>query len=809
MDSEKIVFYDIETYPGTFSTSLSVAVTCDAKNEFKFWYEEDVHELADYLLSFESIIGYNIKHFDNAVLNQYEDGIKDKLDSKSIDMMETIENRLGYRISLQSISIPTLNISKSADGEQAIKWWLEGKKELVSNYCKDDVAITRDLYIHGLNHGEIKYESLGEIFNLKIDWHNPNKRYDPKDFTFNTITDESGKTITLDAENSEFYSAIELAKNTNRIIYLTGKAGTGKTTFLRYLKTIINKNTVVVSYTGVAALNAGGQTIHSFFQINPNDPPFIPEVDKRLRLKAPTEDTDKQTIFNYFKYNAAKKEMLKALQLLIIDEVSMLRADFVDVIDKLLRAFGPKRNEPFGGVQVILIGDLFQLSPIEGKEWTIMSQYYSSPFFFSSKVFESNPPIYVEFKKIYRQSEKDFIDLLNRIRINQPTSQDLIDLNDRRRIANITNELFEQNYLVLCSTNFQANQINYQRLLSIEGVEKTYVGEIDGRFPQNLWEKINDLNLRLKEGAQIMFLKNGKHYYNGKIGKIEKLEDDKIIASITNNVGDKITFSVEKVIWKNIEYKYNKKEKRIEQEILGTFVQYPIKLAWAITIHKSQGLTFEKVVVDIGNFSPSGLVYVALSRCTSMNGLLLTNPIPRAAINTDSRVIKFSENVTPDTLIVDIINQGKANQLYKQVLILIKESKAEEAYLTFIKALKHRNDIETKPFKRYFVLLINKFNNNKIDLASLQQKLTSCEIELKEKDKLIISLEASIKSVNQDCDDLNLKIKSIENKLQQTMNEIAIEKRKNESQQNQILKYIFEIERLSKLTWFDKLFGRK
>lgn len=356
MNSTDTIFYDIETYPVFIQTNgesvqtmrMSIAVTFDELNDYQVWTENQVEPLIAHLLKHEKIVGFNIKSFDNTVLSQYQRGAKELLDKKSIDMLEIVEGRLGHRVSLQNIVEPTLKQKKSADGQQAITWWLNGEKEKVISYCKDDVKITKSLYEYGNKYKKILFNSFGQIREVSLEWNNNPKNYSATDFTYQLVDDDSGVVIELDKENKEFTQALEVAQTTNHLMYLTGRAGTGKTTFLKYLKKKVSKNTVVIAYTGVAAINAGGQTIHSFFQINPQDPPFIPN-DNRLRFFTPSGDSDTRNIFNYFRYNRAKRELLKNLELLIIDEVSMVRADFIDVIDKLLRAFsGRNRKLPFG-----------------------------------------------------------------------------------------------------------------------------------------------------------------------------------------------------------------------------------------------------------------------------------------------------------------------------------------------------------------------------------------------------------------------------------------------------------------------------
>ena len=502
--------------------------------------------------------------------------------------------------------------------------------------------------------------------------------------------------IELDETNEEFFWASELVKYGHPLIYLTGKAGTGKTTFLKYLRQTTEKNTIVLAFTGVAAINAGGQTINSFFKIPFG--PFVPN-DQRLRTRPVEGEIDRSTIYNHFQYNKEKLEIINGMELLIIDEISMVRCDLLDVIDRLLRVFRKRENEPFGGVQVILIGDTFQLPPID-KEWHILQPFYESTFFFSSRVILNNKPVYIELKKIYRQNEQEFIELLNRVRINKVNQNELNLLNSKFNPTFSTTE--NANYITLATHNKIVESTNLSKLADLPGEMQLFEATITNDFPDNIMP--TDRVLQLKEGAQIMFIKNDKpkRIYNGKIAKINKIEDKKIIAEYEDR-GEIIELIVEKQIWNNIRYSWNDTEKKIEEEIIGTFSQFPIKLAWAITVHKSQGLTFEKVIADLGSAFASGQVYVALSRCTSFNGLVLKTKIDHAAIKTDPQVIKFAENETPSTLIVQELNSGKADFYYKKVREEIMALNFTEAYDNFVKAIKFRNDIETNLFKKYFV----------------------------------------------------------------------------------------------------------
>lgn len=537
--------------------------------------------------------------------------------------------------------------------------------------------------------------------------------------------------IELDKNNVEFNYASEFVKHTDKLVYLTGKAGTGKTTFLKSLKSNTSKNTVILAPTGVAAINAGGQTIHSFFHL-----PFGPFVvnDKRLRTSKDLDDLDSTTIYSTFKYRDDKKIIIEQLELLIIDEISMVRCDTLDVIDKILRVFRKKPFLPFGGVQVILIGDTFQLPPIaDFAQWEILKNYYESPFFFSSKIVCENKPIYIELKKIYRQKEQEFIDLLNKIRVNQINEVELNDLNKKYNPTFSSNGI--DNHIILSTTNAQVNKTNATKLDELKSETKIFEGEIKGIFPKDskgTFVLPTEQNLHLKIGAQVMILKNDsggiKRYFNGKIGKISSLDDDKIIVEFS----DENKVQIEKTSWNNIQYIWNKEKRKIEETTIGTFIQYPLRLAWAITVHKSQGLTFERVYADLGSAFEDGQVYVALSRCTSMSGLILKSQIPRNKIRTNNKVLEFAQTETPSTLIVQELNSGKADYFYRKVQEDIKASNFSEAYSNFIKALKFRNDIETEIFKKYFVTTANKFVSYKSKLEVIYSDYQKLKLEKEE-----------------------------------------------------------------------------
>ncbi len=647
-----------------------------------------------------------------------------------------------------------------------------------------------------------------------------------KQYTMATIIDN----IELDETNEEFFWASELVKYGHPLIYLTGKAGTGKTTFLKYLRQTTEKNTVVLAFTGVAAINAGGQTINSFFKVPFG--PFVPN-DKRLRTRPEEGDADKSTIYNHFQYSKEKLEIIRGLELLIIDEISMVRCDLLDVIDRLLRVFRKRENEAFGGVQVILIGDTFQLPPID-KEWHILQPFYESTFFFSSKVILSNKPVYIELKKIYRQNEQEFIELLNRVRINKVNQNELNLLNSKFNPTFSPTE--NANYITLATHNKIVESTNLSKLAELPGEIQLFEATITNDFPDNIMP--TDRVLQLKEGAQIMFIKNDKpkRIYNGKIAKINKIEDQKITAEYEDR-GEIIELIIEKQTWNNIRYSWNEKEKKIEEEIIGTFTQYPIKLAWAITVHKSQGLTFEKVIADLGSAFASGQVYVALSRCTSFNGLILKTKIDHTAIKTDPQVIKFAENETPSTLIVQELNSGKADFYYKKVREEIKSLKFAEAYGNFVKAIKFRNDIETDLFRKYFVAtanrqgsfrqkhtdtlneLVTKNQENEelqVSISELESENLSQQTKITDQNKAIKLLLDKTKDLEKQCEKLKSDISNLTT--ERANAETTILRHQKTIQENKatisklettINSNEREIERLRNLKWHQKLFGQK
>lgn len=434
--------------------------------------------------------------------------------------------------------------------------------------------------------------------------------------------------------NQAFQLASDFVNYTNASIFLTGKAGTGKTTFLKACKEHKLKNIVVVAPTGVAAMNAGGTTIHSFFQL-----PFCPFIPAIKGFGLNENAIDKNSLISRLKLNNDRRLVMNKLELLIIDEVSMVRCDVLDAIDIVLRHVRNQHQRSFGGVQLLLIGDLYQLPPvIKDDEWKILSPYYKSPFFFNSHVIENYPPIYIELEKIYRQNDPLFIHLLNQVR-NNDINKDAKELLNSRFFPAFSPEK-EDNYITLTTHNNKAESINFKELNELTGTIYNFDATVNGEFFEKFYPA--DIQLRVKIGSQVMLLKNdtekNRRYFNGKIGIIERIDDEKIFLKCND---EPVLLEVKKEKWKNIRYVADKTQNKLQEEEIGSFTQFPLRLAWAITIHKSQGLTFEKAIIDAGEAFAPGQVYVALSRCSSLEGLVLHSKINNSSLFTDSRVVNF------------------------------------------------------------------------------------------------------------------------------------------------------------------------
>ena len=455
---------------------------------------------------------------------------------------------------------------------------------------------------------------------------------------------------------------LRFINQTHRSVFLTGKAGTGKTTLLREIIQTTHKNTVVVAPTGIAALNAGGVTIHSMFQLPFGG--FIPD-NSSPQFSESTKFETKATLRRHFKMSGLKKSVIRNMELLIIDEVSMLRADLLDAMDYMMQTVR-KKSTAFGGVQVLYIGDLLQLPPvIRDEEWRTLKTYYKGKFFFHSHVVQQNPPLYIELSKIFRQTDDTFISVLNNLRNNEISQQDIQTLN--HYVKPDFDLKANKGYITLTTHNNKADSMNAQALADLEGKLAVYKPEITGDFPEKIFPVEQQLQLKL--GAQIMFVKNDlsfdKNYFNGKMGIIKSLSNQEILVHFPE---ENKTIEVDKYEWQNIRYKVDEATKEIEEEVLGTFVHYPIKLAWAITVHKSQGLTFDKAALDVSQVFLPGQAYVAVSRLRSLEGLILLSPLRMNGISNDQDVMDYSLNKASDSFLENALHFETKNFIHNYLI---------------------------------------------------------------------------------------------------------------------------------------------
>lgn len=448
---------------------------------------------------------------------------------------------------------------------------------------------------------------------------------------------------------------------TKKNIFLTGKAGTGKTTLLNEIKKQTLKQVIVVAPTGIAALNAGGVTIHSMFQL-----PFAAFIPDHVSFQASgmVKIESKDTLMRHFQMNRKRIDLIRNMELLIIDEVSMLRADLLDAIDWTMRNIR-KKNQAFGGVQVLFIGDLMQLPPVvKNEEWDVLKRYYEGIFFFHARVLQENPLLYIELEKIFRQDDPEFIQLLNHLRDNQITEE------DKRMLDKHVDPKFQiqehPGYITLTTHNRKADQINQEQLKHLPGKLYTYRSESKGDFPPHMHPLENDLEL--KKGAQVMFIKNDissdKLFFNGKMGVIKDLNEAEITVEFPD---EKRSIEVQKYEWENVRYTLDETTKEIKEETIGTYVQYPLKLAWAITVHKSQGLTFDKAVIDVSDAFAPGQAYVALSRLRSLEGLVLLKPFNTNAMQNNRQVIDYAGNKTESELLDLVLNESTKSFLLDEL----------------------------------------------------------------------------------------------------------------------------------------------
>ena len=516
----------------------------------------------------------------------------------------------------------------------------------------------------------------------------------------------------IDTNNKEFQDALNLIQYTRQSVFLTGKAGTGKSTFLKYICQNTKKKHVVLAPTGIAAINAGGSTLHSFFKL-----PFYP-----LLPDDPNLSLQRGRIHEFFKYTKPQRKLLEELELIIIDEISMVRADLIDAVDRILRVYSRNLREPFGGKQLLLVGDVFQLEPVvKSDEREILNRFYPTAYFFSAKVFSQIDLVSIELQKVYRQTDKVFVGVLDHIRSNTAGSADLQLLNTR--YGTDIEEHEEDMYITLATRRDNVDYINDRKLAELPGVPVTFHGEVTGDFPESSLPTSRELVL--KPGAQVIFIKNDfdHHWVNGTIGVVSGFdEEDETLYIITD---DGKECDVKPESWKNIRYKYNEKKKEIEEEVLGTFSQFPVRLAWAITIHKSQGLTFSRVVIDFtGGVFAGGQAYVALSRCTSLEGIQLKRPVNRADIFVRPEIVHFSERFNNRQAIDRALKQAQADVDYAAASKAFDQGDFEEFLNHFFRAIHSRYDIEKPAVKRLIRRKLGVINKLRDSNEQLKAQMT-------------------------------------------------------------------------------------